>query len=58
MVSLRPADTFFAAPKLESAATLGIMRAFRIYKPAPENASFLEIEHHGSAFIRQLHLGD
>lgn len=39
---------------LESAATLGIMRAFRIYKPAPENASFLEIEHQGNGFIRQL----
>jgi hypothetical protein len=30
---------------LESAATLGIMRHFRIYKPARENAAFLEIEH-------------
>ena len=30
---------------LESAATLGIMRHFRVYKPARENAAFLEIEH-------------
>lgn len=30
---------------LESAATLGIMRAFKIYKPALENAGFLEIQH-------------
>jgi hypothetical protein len=30
---------------LESAATLGIMRHFRVYKPARENAGFLEIEH-------------
>ncbi len=36
---------------LESAATLGIMRHFRIYKPAPENAAFLEIQHYGSAFL-------
>lgn len=34
----------FAGP-LESAATLGIMRHFRVYKPARENAAFLEIEH-------------
>lgn len=30
---------------LESAATLGIMRCFRVYKPARENAGFLEIQH-------------
>ncbi len=34
----------FCGP-LESAATLGIMRYFRSYKPARENAAFLEIEH-------------
>ena len=34
----------FCGP-LESAATLGIMRHFRVYKPARENAAFLEIEH-------------
>jgi hypothetical protein len=34
----------FGGP-LESAATLGIMRHFRAYKPARENAAFLEIEH-------------
>jgi hypothetical protein len=43
-------DTSFIGP-LESAATLGIMRAFRIYKPAPEHAAFLEIEHFGQAFL-------
>lgn len=37
---------------LESAATLGIMRTFHIYKPAPENASFFEIEHDDCRFIR------
>jgi len=46
-------DTTFIGP-LESAATLGIMRTFRVYKPAPETASFLEIEHHGTAFLSQL----
>ena len=34
----------FGGP-LESAATLGVMRHFRVYKPARENAAFLEIEH-------------
>jgi hypothetical protein len=43
---------------LESAATLGIMRTFRIYKPARENASFLEIEHYGTAFLSQLRRPD
>jgi SAM-dependent methyltransferase len=37
-------DTSWFGP-LESAATLGIMRTFRTYKSAPENANFLEIEH-------------
>ena len=37
----------FVGP-LESAASLGIMRAFRIYKPALDNAAFLEVEHPGS----------
>lgn len=35
---------------LESAATLGILRTFRIYKPIANNADFLEIQHAGSAF--------
>jgi hypothetical protein len=30
---------------LESAATLGVLKTFRIYKPVPETASYLEIEH-------------
>lgn len=46
-------DTSFIGP-LESAATLGIMQTFRIYKPARSNASFLEIEHYGTGFISQL----
>lgn len=39
---------------LESAATLGIMRHFRIYKPARTHAGFFEIEHQSQQFIRQL----
>jgi len=43
-------DTSFVGP-LESAATLGVMRAFRLYKSSPDNASFLEVEHYGSEFL-------
>ena len=35
----------------ESAATLGLMRTFRVYKPELAMASFLEIEHYGSGWI-------
>ena len=49
-------ETRFVGP-LESAATLGIMRAFRVYKPAPEHAAFLEIEHFGNAFLNLIHPG-
>jgi hypothetical protein len=41
-------DISFFSP-LESAASLGIMKTFKIYKPAPRNASFLEIQHFGDA---------
>lgn len=34
----------FAGP-LESAATLCLLRHFRVYKPSKENAAFLEIQH-------------
>ena len=30
---------------LESAATLGVMRTFEVYKPSLENAGFLEVHH-------------
>ena len=43
-------DTSFVGP-LESAATLGIMKTFRIYKPATPNAGFLEIQHAGNGFL-------
>jgi len=39
---------------LESAATLSVLRAFQIYKPAPQNANFFELEHHGCQFIRKI----
>lgn len=44
-------DTGFISP-LESSATLGIMKTFRIYKPVAQNASFLEIQHFGDQFLR------
>lgn len=43
-------DAGFISP-LESSATLGIMKTFRIYKPVPQNASFLEIQHFGDMFL-------
>ena len=46
-------DTRFIGP-LESAATLSVMRTFHIYKPAPESAAFLEIEHFGTGFLDNL----
>jgi hypothetical protein len=46
-------ESSFVGP-LESAATLGIARAFEIYKPTTRNANFLEIEHFGSNWIDRL----
>jgi hypothetical protein len=46
-------DTSFIGP-LESAATLGVMRTFRVYKTAPESAGFFEIEHFGTSFLENL----
>ncbi len=46
-------DTSFIGP-LESAATLGVMRAFRVYKAAAPSASFLEIQHFGTSFLGEL----
>ncbi|MBN3957729.1 calcium-binding protein [Nostoc sp. NMS8] len=43
-------DVSFVGP-LESAATLGIMKTFQIYKTSPEQASFLEIQHFGTGFL-------
>lgn len=44
-------DTSFVGP-LESAATLGIMRTFRVYKTILEQAGFLEIQHFGHNYLR------
>ena len=46
-------DTGFIGP-LESAATLGILKAFQVYKPAREQAGFLEIQHVGTQFLSQV----
>jgi hypothetical protein len=43
-------DCSFVGP-LESAATLGIMKTFKIYKAAPSHANFMEIQHFGSSFL-------
>jgi hypothetical protein len=43
-------DVRFMGP-LESAATLGILRTFRIYRPAPANADFLEVQHFGRGYL-------
>lgn len=47
-------DDRYVGP-LESAATLGLIRTFRVYKPAPHNANFLEIQHYGQAWSHKLH---
>lgn len=39
---------------LESAATLGVMRSFEVYKPAPANAGFLEIRHLDNRYLGRL----
>ncbi|NJL60609.1 MAG: calcium-binding protein [Methylacidiphilales bacterium] len=43
-------DSSFISP-LESAATLGIMKTFKIYKTVPQQANFLEIQHFGTNFL-------
>ncbi len=39
---------------LESAATLGVMRTFKLYKPARENAGFLEVMHIDRRYLGKL----
>lgn len=46
-------DSRFIGP-LETTASLGIMRAFRVYRPCPTNAAFLEIQHAGTGYLEQL----
>jgi len=43
-------DTSFAGP-LESAASLGVMKTFRIYTPAFANAGFLELRHQHNRYL-------
>lgn len=43
-------DTSFTGP-LESAATLGVAKTFKIYKPARENAAFLEVWHSNNRYL-------
>ncbi len=44
-----PTDAFVGP--LESAATLPLMQSFEVYKPARENAAFLEVRHLGRRFL-------
>ncbi|OLP16515.1 hypothetical protein BST81_20150 [Leptolyngbya sp. 'hensonii'] len=44
-------DVRFQGP-LESAATLGIMRTFQVYKPAAACGNFLEVQHFGAGYLR------
>lgn len=44
-------EASFAPGPLESAATFGIMRHFRVYKPARDNAAFLEVRHLDNRYL-------
>jgi hypothetical protein len=39
---------------LETTASLGIMRTFRVYRPAPANADFLEVQHFPTGYLEHL----
>lgn len=43
-------ESGFAGP-IESCATLGVMRHFRVYKPARANAGFLELRHLNNRYL-------
>lgn len=47
--SWQDGDCSYVSP-LESAATLGLTKAFKLYKPSFANAGWLEIQHWGSSF--------
>jgi hypothetical protein len=48
----KPSDAFVTV--FESGATLGLMKHFKVYKPALDNGNFLEVEHmSGKAFDLQ-----
>jgi len=42
-------DTSFISP-LESSATLGVAKTFKIYKPCPDFASWFHVQHFGDSF--------
>jgi len=44
-------DTGFVGP-LESAATLGVMKTFRVYKTIPQQAALFEVMHWGSHYLK------
>lgn len=46
-------DCGFVTP-LESAATLGLLKTFRLYKPAFSHAAWLEAQHWGTGFLALL----
>lgn len=50
-------DASFYSP-LESAATLGILKTFRMYKPALDAASFLEVQHYGAGILKRVEARD
>jgi hypothetical protein len=39
---------------IETTNTLGVMRTFRVYRPSPDNADFLEVQHAGTSYLEQL----
>lgn len=47
-------DSRYVGP-LESAASLGLAKTFTVYKPAAQNANFLEIQHYGQAWSQRLY---
>jgi hypothetical protein len=50
-------DSRFIGP-LETTASLGIMRGFQVYRPAPANADFLEVQHAGIGYLERLCPGE
>ena len=52
--SWQDGDISYVSP-LESAATLGLTKAFSLYKPSFTNASWLEVQHWGTSFICWVH---
>lgn len=51
--AFRDRDTSYMSP-LDSAATLSIMKTFRIYKPVLDQASFLEVLHASPRWVQSV----